>query len=39
VQVTGVQCSWDTLVLMGISECGPRIKNEHSWSDHGRTQC
>jgi len=33
---TGVQCSWDTFVIMGISECGPRI-NEHSWSDHGRT--
>ena len=27
---TGVQCSWDTFVIMGISECGPKI-NEHSW--------
>ena len=23
---------------MGICECGPRITNEHSWSDHGKTQ-
>ena len=27
------------ILIMGISEYGPRIIYEHSWSDHGRTQC